>query len=553
MYAEIFAVDLNSADQTDFDKRRSFYSRKNKSRFADLLEENGRQVKKEKSFKKKKRADHMNKTSAEKNTGRNKNEPNNVQTNKELEDLKKRLKKELELDDPQRASELVLFMLENDLNLEEMLNFLNEAEFSAQVSELSAESKAELTNLLNTELNAENGKSNTELDFQTLESRADAAELLKNDSELSDLLKNSEESKLDSLREVFDSAGEGKNDLELQKIESKLREMLAQLSDQNSSDLQNAKSEEIKMQNLISKLLQNITSSDQQAEGGPAEIVKEFPDGSLLAQLNELLAENDKKNLFQIGSAEENVKTKVDGAANAVDQLLNTDQISSQKISGDLDAEVSALFKSEKESSEADIFNAESNLEYFNFNSESRASFELAQNDRIDQIQPNLNIEDQIMETFKAEYSAENRELTVELEPASLGKIDISLSYEDDKLIGKMLVQNELIRSSLEKSLNTLKTELVKEGINIEQFKIQTSENRPTQLEQQDQFAFNQDQSRFGDADSGQNQDYQQRNAFRQNNFSKDNSVNNYEKLDSSIKNAEFNYGWKQNALNLLA
>jgi flagellar hook-length control protein FliK len=553
MYAEIFAVDLNSADQTDFDKRRSFYSRKNKSRFADLLEENGRQVKKEKSFKKKKRADHMNKTSAEKNTGRNKNEPNNVQTNKELEDLKKRLKKELELDDPQRASELVLFMLENDLNLEEMLNFLNEAEFSAQVSELSAESKAELTNLLNTELNAENGKSNTELDFQTLESRADAAELLKNDSELSDLLKNSEESKLDSLREVFDSAGEGKNDLELQKIESKLREMLAQLSDQNSSDLQNAKSEEIKMQNLISKLLQNITSSDQQAEGGPAEIVKEFPDGSLLAQLNELLAENDKKNLFQIGSAEENVKTKVDGAANAVDQLLNTDQISSQKISGDLDAEVSALFKSEKESSEADIFNAESNLEYFNFNSESRASFELAQNDRIDQIQPNLNIEDQIMETFKAEYSAENRELTVELEPASLGRIDISLSYEDDKLIGKMLVQNELIRSSLEKSLNTLKTELVKEGINIEQFKIQTSENRPTQLEQQDQFAFNQDQSRFGDADSGQNQDYQQRNAFRQNNFSKDNSVNNYEKLDSSIKNAEFNYGWKQNALNLLA
>lgn len=553
MYAEIFAVDLNSADQTDFDKRRSFYSRKNKSRFADLLEENGRQVKKEKSFKKKKRADHMNKTSAEKNTGRNKNEPNNVQTNKELEDLKKRLKKELELDDPQRASELVLFMLENDLNLEEMLNFLNEAEFSAQVSELSAESKAELTNLLNTELNAENGKSNTELDFQTLESRADAAELLKNDSELSDLLKNSEESKLDSLREVFDSAGEGKNDLELQKIESKLREMLAQLSDQNSSDLQNAKSEEIKMQNLISKLLQNITSSDQQAEAGPAEIVKEFPDGSLLAQLNELLAENDKKNLFQIGSAEENVKTKVDGAANAVDQLLNTDQISSQKISGDLDAEVSALFKSEKESSEADIFNAESNLEYFNFNSESRASFELAQNDRIDQIQPNLNIEDQIMETFKAEYSAENRELTVELEPASLGKIDISLSYEDDKLIGKMLVQNELIRSSLEKSLNTLKTELVKEGINIEQFKIQTSENRPTQLEQQDQFAFNQDQSRFGDADSGQNQDYQQRNAFRQNNFSKDNSVNNYEKLDSSIKNAEFNYGWKQNALNLLA
>jgi flagellar hook-length control protein FliK len=329
--------------------------------------------------------------------------------------------------------------------------------------------------------------------------------------------------------------------------------MLAQLSDQNSSELQNAKPEEIKMQNLISKLLQNIRSSDQQAEAGPAAIVKEFSDGSLLAQLKELLAANSKKNLVQSGSAEENIKLKADGAVNLVDQIFNTAEISSQKTIGELETAVSALFQSEKESSEADIFNAQSNLEYFNFNSESRASFELVQNNGIDHIQPNLNIEDQIMETFKAEYSAENRELTVELEPASLGKIDISLSYEDDKLTGKMLVQNELIRSSLEKSLNTLKTELVKEGINIEQFKIQTAENRPTQLEQRDQFAFNQDQSRFGDADSGQNQDYQQRNAFNQHNFAEDNSVNNYEKLDSKIRNAELNYGWKENALNLLA
>jgi formyltetrahydrofolate hydrolase len=157
MYAEIFAADPNSAEQVDFNQRRSSSSKKTKSRFADLLEENGRQVQKEKSFKKKNRTDHMNKTSAEKNRGRNNNEPNNAQANKELEDLKKRLKKELKLDDPQKASELALFMFENDLNLEEMLNFLNGAEFSAQDSELSAESKAELINLLNNELNAENG------------------------------------------------------------------------------------------------------------------------------------------------------------------------------------------------------------------------------------------------------------------------------------------------------------------------------------------------------------------------------------------------------------
>ncbi|MEC9490004.1 MAG: flagellar hook-length control protein FliK [Halanaerobiales bacterium] len=549
MYAEISAVDVNSADQADFNQKRSSSSRKNKSRFADLLKENGRRVQKEKSLKKKSRAEHMNKTSAEKNTGRSK---------KELKDLKERLNKELELDDPQRASELALFMLENDLNLEELLNFFPGAGISAESSELSAENKTELTELFNTELTAENGSSNLEAGARPLKSGADSAELLDAEvlninSELRDLIKNSEKLELNSRKEIFNSAWQKKNGLELQNLESSLREILVQLSDQNYSKLEKVLAEENKEQKLISKLLQNIRNSVQQAEVGPAEIIKEFSDGDILAQLRKILAENGEKDLTQVGTAEDNIRTKADRASALADRLFNTAQSSSQKTAGELNTAASVLFQTEKEQAEVDIFNGQSYLEYFNLNSESRAAFELTQGNGIDHIRPGLSVEEQIMETFKAEYSAENRELAVELKPASLGKIDISLSYEGDRLIGKMLVESELIRSSLEKSLNTLKTELVKEGINIEQFKIQTAENRPTQPEQQDQFAFNQEQSRSGDADSGQNQNYQQKNTFRQHYLNQNNSINSYEELDSSIKSSKLNYGWKQNALNLLA
>lgn len=545
MYAEIFAPDLSSAEPKEFRAKNNSSPGKSQSRFEEFLEKSKLNSQSKKSLQDK----YSERFRAAKDDGL-------AGSEKELNTLKEQLAEELELDNPEQAAELALFMLENELDLQEMLDFLNGTGISEQLLELSAADRAELSELLELGLNTEKKNTAKEADLRFLNSSALSSETLQledqnSGSKLAELLESSEEFKLEDFKDILNSAESGDVNSELKNLEAGLKELLADLSSENSSKLEEALTAENKEQNLVSKLLQNIKSSEQ-AEVGRADIVKEFSDGDLLSELREVLAAKSKKELIQAGRSENNLRSEKTAGESLLDRLFNTVQISS-KAGVDLKSEAAALFETENKQGEADIFNGQSNLEYFNLNSESKAGFELAQGGGVNHLQSDLNIEDQILQTFKGEYSAEKNELTVELKPESLGKIDISLSYEGDKLVGKMFVENELIRASLEKSLNNLKTELVKEGINIEQFKIQTAANKPTQLEQQHQFAFDQHQGRFGDTESGQQQNYQQENAFRQRYFNQRNSANNYQSLDSSAGARELNYAWNQNALNLLA
>jgi flagellar hook-length control protein FliK len=555
MNREMFVGNLNLASQKEFSVKNNSSSEKRESKFADLMEKSRMQVQKDKAFK-------------QNNSKQVKQKAKSTESKKELETLQEKLAEELELDGSQTA-ELALFMLENELDLEEMLDFLNGSGISEKMMDLSPESRAELAEMLNLDLYYENSSGSEEAEVDFFKNSDDSAELLKNkpennDSELNDLLKNSAELELSDFKELFNSEGMETDELKLETIQSRLEELLAGISDQSSTEVEEALADENKEQTLILKLLQKLQSTEQQAETGPAEIVREFSNGDLLSGLKENYAEIIKKYLNSAETESESVnnRQKAEKLAVLAAELTAGDQSSSQKNSGDLSNAIKAFLQADKQQAEAETFKTKDQLEYFNpdaenevlFNSDlNRLSFNSVQDFGIENSQADLNIEDQIMETFKAEYSAESKELTVELEPASLGKIDITLSYEGDKLIGKMLVESELVRANLEKSINTLKGDLLKEGINIEQFKIQTSENRPTQVEQQDQFAFNQNQSRFSDAEHGQSQNYQERNAFRQRYFRQKNSAEVLEGLNNSVSGSEQAYGWNHNALNLLA
>jgi hypothetical protein len=63
--------------------------------------------------------------------------------------------------------------------------------------------------------------------------------------------------------------------------------------------------------------------------------------------------------------------------------------------------------------------------------------------------------------------------------------------------------------------MKEIKSDLIKQGINIEQFKIETAKAGPRQVEQQNDFKLNDQNSAFSDGETGQNQEYEQRQFFQ--------------------------------------
>jgi len=146
--------------------------------------------------------------------------------------------------------------------------------------------------------------------------------------------------------------------------------------------------------------------------------------------------------------------------------------------------------------------------------------------------------------------------MQIQLKPESLGKIDISLAYDNDQLTGKMLVESELVRAQLENSLKGLKSDLLKQGINIEQFKIETAKNAPQQVEKQNEFVFDDQNSAFSDGETGQNQEYEQRQFFQgQYYVQRNNSSSNLDSENIIMRQQEMinRAAFSNEKLNLLA
>ena len=158
------------------------------------------------------------------------------------------------------------------------------------------------------------------------------------------------------------------------------------------------------------------------------------------------------------------------------------------------------------------LFNFEQNSQELNgdFSSEQ---FSLSKDSA--QIAESADLRSQVVEQFRGEYSPETKEMRLQLKPESLGKVDISLSYDNEQLTGKMLVESELVRAQLENSLKGFKSDLLKQGINIEQFKIEVAKKAPQQVEKQNGFDLDDQNSAFSDGETGQNQEYEQRQFFQ--------------------------------------
>ncbi|TDP89253.1 flagellar hook-length control protein FliK [Halanaerobium saccharolyticum] len=221
----------------------------------------------------------------------------------------------------------------------------------------------------------------------------------------------------------------------------------------------------------------------------------------LSAQLKEMLTEENSKTAV----SQTEVKT----------ELINSDIFS---LNSDPGFDSGTKVEANNQNSFFDLDN--SNL-FFNFEQNSQElngdfsseQFSLSKDSA--QIAESADLRSQVVEQFRGEYSPETKEMRLQLKPESLGKVDISLSYDNEQLTGKMLVESELVRAQLENSLKGFKSDLLKQGINIEQFKIEVAKKAPQQVEKQNGFDLDDQNSAFSDGETGQNQEYEQRQFFQ--------------------------------------
>ncbi|RCW47689.1 MULTISPECIES: flagellar hook-length control protein FliK [unclassified Halanaerobium] len=290
--------------------------------------------------------------------------------------------------------------------------------------------------------------------------------------------------------------------LDAETLKSKIHKLIS-LSDKGKIDSTNLE-DLLKREDSKLPLLQKLNSMS----------IQDIPPTDSLAESNSVSAElaDQLKQLFDDQNEKNSKNIKLDNFTADQKGAFPLDSNSSL-------GKISAAGNTES-GSDKNFLDLNNNL-FFSFDLESRGTapevdnFPLPENN-IDLNQTeNTDLKTQIVEKFTGEYSADTKEMQIHLEPRSLGKVNISLGYDNEKLVGKMIVENELVRTQLENSLKQLKIDLVKQGINIEQFKVEIAKNSPQQVERQNEFAFSDQETAFGDGETGQNQEYEQRKFFQ--------------------------------------
>lgn len=320
-------------------------------------------------------------------------------------------------------------------------------------------------------------------------------------------------SELDQLTKLLvnsnsELAAAGEKVLEAQTAEAKLTELAGLLKDNKlEADLSNQISEQKDLKTpVLAELFAGQKSPYINLENALDNGSENTLFAEISAQMQEMLKEENNKLLAdnkQVSQIDFNNSDLFSLNSDSVLEInLGSQELANKNQNNFFELDNSNLFFN----FELENQNAGNNLNLDNFslNSESKA-----------QLAENADLRSQVVEQFRGEYSPETKEMQIQLKPESLGKIDISLAYDNDQLTGKMLVESELVRAQLENSLKGLKSDLLKQGINIEQFKIETSKNAPQQVEKQQEFAFNDQNSAFSDGETGQNQEFEQRQFFQ--------------------------------------
>lgn len=324
--------------------------------------------------------------------------------------------------------------------------------------------------------------------------------------------------------------------LKLQQSSANQNNKLKQLKDKNINLAENEVFSENKNGTPEAKEtkktgLEKLFSQDNQNQNNKSNV--------LLKNSEKLNNKNNKTNIYIPKSESTKNKETVDEKNPGL--KLSTFKAESGKI------DFKELSSESKNNNNNGNKNSESHIESNNVKHSVKTNETVKTKDFSTYEKTDIKLTEQIKKSFKGQYSPEKKEVQIQLKPKELGKVNIKLNYDGGKLKGEIHVENQFVRSKLESSLDSLKSDLIRQGINIEQFQLETNKTAPKQLEQNFMNnSFGHQNSGFQDQ-SGENQNYNQRQFEFQ--FQQFLNIDQEGSAKTIEKNLKENYS----ALNLLA
>lgn len=127
---------------------------------------------------------------------------------------------------------------------------------------------------------------------------------------------------------------------------------------------------------------------------------------------------------------------------------------------------------------------------------------------------------EQITERMQLQQQQGKNQINLQLEPEALGKVRIRLQLENNQLTARLVVENNQVKGYLEQNLPGLKSNLIRQGFNIEQIQLDSN------------------QADYSDQSNSQ-QKFQEQGQYNQEHNPEKISQFNYEEIDSLFSEEE--------------
>lgn len=298
-------------------------------------------------------------------------------------------------------------------------------------------------------------------------------------------------------------------DLDLEGVDGDKKDVLAELLSEEDllakiANLDEAKVDELfgEKEKILAELKELIAKLQEKSQTGDFELKAENNDSldDTLAELKNLLADLDgefkaeeksaNKNSFFLKDMGQNqlLQQKLqladkEGNVEENSELLDHNLLQEEadiKLLEELSAEeIRSLLSKENEAAEKIgdnlfEFNLANSGAELSFNAENLIQAQSAANEvEFNQFFLSENVLEQVGEELELmNISKGSNELTVELYPESLGKVDINVSLEDGEMVARIVTESNEVRDLMKNNLDGLKDLLQQKNIGIENIEI---------------------------------------------------------------------------------
>ena len=96
--------------------------------------------------------------------------------------------------------------------------------------------------------------------------------------------------------------------------------------------------------------------------------------------------------------------------------------------------------------------------------------------ERVEVTQQMREIVEQVIETIKVTVTADTSEMSIQLNPENLGKVNLSVVAKEGHITAQFVTENEMAKHALEAQIQQLKETLTEQGLKVDKVEVSVSD-----------------------------------------------------------------------------